>query len=70
MKKIKITTQVDEDVWNELESFARESQQDISGLLTEVIREYIQRNWIKPDEASHLEASMDKNEGPGKLLAK
>ena len=44
MQNIKISSKVDEDVWNDLKSLAQESHQNVSGLLTEAIREYVQRN--------------------------
>ena len=35
MTAIKISSKVDESVWNELKALARDSHQNISGLLTE-----------------------------------
>ena len=70
MQNIKISSKVDEEVWNELKLVAQESHQNISGLLTEAIREYVQRKRIRPSVLKHLEDSMDENEKLGQLLAK
>ena len=47
-----------------------ESCQSISGLLTEAIRDYVQRRRIRPVVLDHLEASIRDNEELGHLLAK
>ena len=70
MQSIKISSKVDEDTWNELKALAAETHQNVSGLLTEAIREYIQRKRVRPVVLNHLEASMTENEALGKLLAK
>lgn len=70
MHNIKISSKVDEKVWNELKLLAQESHQNVSGLLTEAIRDYVQRRRVRPGVISQLEASMDENEELGKLLAK
>ncbi len=70
MKKIKIRSKVDEAVWNELKALARERHQNVSGLLTEAISEYVRRKRIRPAVLNHLEASMEQNEELGKLLAR
>lgn len=70
MQNIKISSKVDEEAWNELKSIAQESHQSVSGLLTEAIRDYVQRRRIRPDVLTHLEVSMQENEELGKLLAK
>ncbi len=70
MQNIKISSKVDEQVWNELKSIAKESHQNVSGLLTEAIRDYLQRRRVRPEVLTYLETSMDENEGLGKLLAK
>ena len=70
MQNIKISSKVDEEVWNELKLIAQESHQNVSGLLTEAIRDYVQRRRVRPEVLSHLEISMDENEELGKLLAK
>ena len=70
MQNIKISSKVDEEVWNELKLIAQESHQNVSGLLTEAIREYIQRKRVRPSVLSHLETSMNENDELGHLLAK
>lgn len=69
MKSVKISSKVDETVWNELREYARESHQNISGLLGEAIREYITRRRVRPVVLKHLEDSVADNERLGKLLA-
>ena len=69
MQNIKISSKVDAAVWNELKALSRERHQNVSGLLTEAIREYVQRKRVRPEVLSHLENSMDQNEELGKLLA-
>ena len=70
MQSIKISSKVDEVVWNDLKSLAKERHQNVSGLLTEAIREYVQRKRIRPTVLTHLKASMEQNDELGKLLAK
>ena len=70
MQTIKISSKVDAVVWNDLKSLAKEQHQSISGLLTEAIREYVQRKRVRPTVLTHLEASMERNDELGKLLAK
>ena len=67
---IKISSRVDEDVWNELRAIADESHQSISGLLTDAIREYIRRRRVRPAVLEHLERSVARNEELGRRLAR
>lgn len=69
MTSIKVSSKVDEAVWNELRALAQESHQSISGLLTDAIREYIRRRRVRPEVLRHLEESMTKHEKLGRLLA-
>jgi len=69
MAAIKISSKVDASVWEELKELARESHQNVSGLLTEAIREYVRRKRIRPTVLAHLEDSIDENEDLGRLLA-
>jgi predicted transcriptional regulator len=66
---IKISSKVDEAVWNELKELADETHQSISGLLTDAVREYLQRRRIRPAVLAHLDASIAENEKLGRLLA-
>lgn len=67
---IKISSKIDEAVWNELKLVAQESHQNISGLLTEAVNEYLKRRRIRPEVSQHLQDSIRDNEELGKLLAK
>ena len=70
MQNIKISSKVDEETWNELKSLAQETHQNVSGLLTEAIRDFVRRKRVRPEVISHLDNSMSENEALGKLLAK
>ena len=70
MHAIEISSKVEEQAWNELKQLAAESHQNVSGLLTEAIVEYLHRRRIRPTVVSHLEDSMRDNEELGQLLAK
>jgi predicted transcriptional regulator len=70
MESIKISSKVDEDTWNDLKALAAETHQNVSGLLTEAIRDYVKRKRLRPEVLTHLEQSMAENEELGKLLAK
>lgn len=69
MQNIKISSKVDEAVWNELKALAEEQHQNVSGLLTEAISEYIKRKRVRPEVLEHIEDSILQNEELGKLLA-
>lgn len=70
MPTIKISSKVEEVVWNDLKAVAKESHQNVSGLLTEAISEYLQRRRVRPAVKNHLNDSIRENEELGKLLAK
>lgn len=70
MSAIKISSKVDETVWKELRELAAESHQNISGLLTEAISDYLQRRRVRPVVREHLKDSIRENEALGRLLAK
>ena len=69
MASVKMSSVVDEDVWEEFKALARESHQSISGLLTDALREYLARKRVRPRVMSELEASMRENRRLGELLA-
>jgi len=69
MSAIKISSKVDEAAWDDLKELARESHQNISGVLSEAIREYVARRRVRPDVMRHLEDSITDNERLGRLLA-
>lgn len=70
MPAIKISSKVEASVWEELRRMADESHQNISGLLTEAIREYTQRRRVRPVVTRHLDDSIAENEKLGHLLAR
>lgn len=69
MQSIKISSKVDEEIWNELKALAAETHQNVSGVLTEAIRDYIKRKRVRPEVLNHLEHSIAENAELGKLLA-
>ena len=70
MAAVKISSKVEEEVWEDLRALAEESHQSIGGLLTDAIREYVQRRRIRPEVMRHVEDSMRDNEELLRLLAK
>jgi predicted transcriptional regulator len=70
MTSIKISSKIDEALWKELQALAREPHQNTSGLLTEAVREYLQRRRVRPETLRHLEESLRANEELGRLLAR
>ena len=70
MSAIKISSKVDPEVWDDLKILAKETNQSISGVLTEAIQDYVRRHRIRPDVLRHLEDSIRDNEKLGHLLAK
>jgi predicted transcriptional regulator len=69
MASIKISSKIDEAEWRALQALARESHQNISGLLTEAVRDYVRRRRVRPEVLTHLEASIEDNRELGKRLA-
>lgn len=69
MASVKMSSVVDEKVWEEFKALARESHQSISGLLTDALRDYLARKRVRPRVMSELEASMRENRRLGELLA-
>ena len=70
MAAIKISSKVDEAVWNDLRELAHESHRNVSGVLTEAIADYVARHRIRPEVRGHLEDSIRENETLGRLLAR
>ena len=70
MATIKISSKVEEQVWQEFKQLARESHQDVSGLLNDAIRDYLQRRGVRPTVIAHLDDSLRENDKLGHLLAK
>jgi signal transduction histidine kinase len=70
MATIKISSKVEAQVWEELGLLAKESNQNVSDLLTEAICDYLQRRRVRPSVLDHLSDSMIENDELGQLLAK
>ena len=78
MASIKISSKVEERVWNEvdqvhwraLQELAKESHQSISGLLTEAISDYVRKRRMRPVVMDYLEDSIQENEELGRRLAR
>jgi len=70
MPAVKISSKIEEKVWSELKDLAREMHQNVSGLLTEAVREYVERRRVRPGVPRHLERSVGENEELGRLLAR
>lgn len=70
MAAIKVSSKVEASVWNELKELAGESHQNLSGLLTEAIREYVQQRRVRPIVMRHLDDSIAENEKLRRLLAR
>jgi hypothetical protein len=70
MAAVKISSKVEETVWRDLRAMAAESHQNVSGVLTDAIREYVRRRRIRPEVLQHLEDSIGRNEKLGELLAR
>lgn len=68
MTTIRISSRVDEAVWNELRNLARETRRSVSEVLSEAMEEYVARRRVRADALQHLEDSMRENEELGKLL--
>jgi len=69
MSSVKISSKVEEAAWEALKELAREKHQNISGVLTEAIEDYVRRYRIRPDVLKHLDDSIRENEQLGRLLA-
>ncbi|MDD5205971.1 MAG: hypothetical protein PHS17_11145 [Desulfobacterales bacterium] len=69
MPSVKISSKIEEKVWSDLKELAGETHQNVSGLLTEAVREYVERRRVRPVVLRHLEDSMTENDQLGKLLA-
>ena len=70
MAKIKISSKVEQREWEALQALAAESQQSISGLLSEAVADYVRKRRLRPAVMSHLEDSITENEELGELLAR
>lgn len=69
MATIKISSKVEAEAWEALRALARESHQNVSGVLTEAVEEYVQRRRVRPIVRRHMDESMRENAELGRLLA-
>jgi predicted transcriptional regulator len=69
MPAVKISSKIDEKVWSDFKSLASEMHQNVSGLLTDAVREYVERRRVRPMVIKHMESSFEENAELGKLLA-
>ena len=69
MAAIKTGSIVEKEQWLALQDLAKESHQSISGLLTEVISDFVRKRRLRPVVLDHLEKSVTENEELGKRLA-
>ena len=70
MAKIKISSKVEQCEWEALQALANESNQSISGLLSEAVADYVRKRRLRPAVLKHLEESIADNEELGRLLAR
>lgn len=70
MAAMKISSMVEQEVWDELRALVAESNQTISGALTDAIADYVRRRRVRPAVLSHLEDSIEENDELGRLLAR
>lgn len=70
MPAIEISSKVEKRAWDDLRELAAESHQNISGLLTAAIRDYVNRRRVRPDVLRHLEDSMAEHDELGRRLAR
>ncbi|MFW6093946.1 MAG: hypothetical protein ACODAC_08240 [Pseudomonadota bacterium] len=70
MSAVKISSKVDAKAWADLRAMADETHQNLSGLLTEAIEEYLERRRVRPVVLQHLEESIEENRRLGELLAR
>jgi hypothetical protein len=70
MSSVKISTKVDQAVWEDFKGLAEEGHHSISGLLTEAMREYLSRRRLRPAVLRHLDQSIEQNRELGRLLAR
>lgn len=70
MPAVKISSKIDEKVWDDLKALASEMHQNVSGLLTDAVREYVERRRVRPAVLKHFESSLEENEELGRFLAR
>jgi len=66
---VKISSKMEGVVWEELKALAEENHQNISGVLTEAVSDYLHRHRLRPEVIRQVDASLRDNEGLGRLLS-
>lgn len=66
----KFSSQMDEALFKDLKKLAKESGVEISSLLEEAVRDFLNKNQMRPAVLSAAERAMDEFEGAFKELAK
>lgn len=67
---IKISTIIDEGVWEEVKDLSKETHQKLSRVVTEALKDYVRKKRVRPEFLKHLQDSTDEHEELGKLLAR
>lgn len=70
MKMKKFATQVDEDVLEELRRYVKASDRSISGVVTDAIRDYINRLEVRPAFRDSMDEVLSEHSELLKRLAK
>lgn len=69
-KAVKFSSKIEEAVLKELRVYASESQRNVSGVLTDAVREYLQRVCVRPVFKSAADEVLRENEELLRRLAK
>ena len=70
MKLKKFSTQIDENVLEDLKSYAKSSDRSLSGLVTDAVAEYLSRIKVRPAFKEAMNEVLNENEELLKRLAK
>jgi hypothetical protein len=66
---VKISTLVDQNIWNEVKLYSKENHISLSGMISEALKEHLFKKRLRPEFLKHLEKSIDENQKLGQLLA-
>ncbi len=61
---------MNDKVWKEFKDLSNQTHQNLSGMLTDALREYINRRKIRPKFLQNMQDSLHEHQKLGKLLAK
>lgn len=70
MKAKKFATQIDESVLKDLKSYVKQSDRSISKVVSEAVREYLQRAQVRPAFQSAMDEVIEDNAELLRRLAK